>query len=81
MQERWLSLFTYKYIYIVLVNKMFTENNNSKFPIIKISKDELLDSIMSFDILNATDEDIRNFLAWLQIEASYICMSAQPEET
>lgn len=46
-----------------------------------MSKDELLNSIMSFDILNATDEDIRNFLAWLQIEASYICMSAQPEET
>lgn len=33
-----------------------------------LSEGEIYDYIINFDIKNATDEDIRNFIAWLQME-------------
>ena len=33
-----------------------------------LSEEEIYGYIVNFDIKNATDEDIRNFMAWLQLE-------------
>jgi|UPI000381313C hypothetical protein len=34
----------------------------------KMSDRKIREYIINFDIKNSTDEDIRNFMAWLQVE-------------
>ncbi len=52
------------------VNKQYSNNHQEdiKKEMCVFNKEKLFDYIISFDILASTQEEIRNFLAWLQVE-------------